>query len=84
MFLSSDRRLNIKIFSNLKVHNEVALLGGALCFELDGREFDFQRRHGIFLLISPSSSNYGPGVDEASNRNDYNESSWGMKRGRLV
>jgi hypothetical protein len=25
---------------------------------------------------------YGPGVDSASNRNEYQESSWGVKSGR--
>jgi hypothetical protein len=28
--------------------------------------------------------NYGPGVDSASNRNEYQESSWGVKSGRRV
>jgi hypothetical protein len=27
---------------------------------------------------------YGPGVDSASNRNEYQESSWGVKGGRRV
>jgi hypothetical protein len=27
---------------------------------------------------------YGPGVDSASNRNEYHESSWGAKGGRRV
>jgi hypothetical protein len=27
---------------------------------------------------------YGPGVDSASNRNEYQESSWGVKGGRHV
>jgi hypothetical protein len=27
---------------------------------------------------------YGPGVDSASNRNEYQEDSWGVKRGRRV
>jgi hypothetical protein len=27
---------------------------------------------------------YGPGVDSASNRNEYQESSWGVKSGRRV
>jgi hypothetical protein len=27
---------------------------------------------------------YGPGLDSASNRNEYQESSWGVKSGRRV
>jgi hypothetical protein len=27
---------------------------------------------------------YGPGVDSASNKNEYQESSWGVKGGRCV
>jgi hypothetical protein len=27
---------------------------------------------------------YGPGVDSASNRNEYQESSWGVKGGRRI
>jgi hypothetical protein len=35
----------------------------------------------IFLSFQP---HYGPGVDSASNRNEYQEVSWGVKRGRRV
>jgi hypothetical protein len=34
-------------------------------------------------LILPRH-NYGPGVDSASNRNEYQESFWGVKGGRRV
>jgi hypothetical protein len=37
---------------------------------------------GFFNWSNPS--NYGPGVDSASNRNEYQESSWGVKGGRRV
>jgi hypothetical protein len=32
---------------------------------------------GFFNWPNPSSRNNGPGVDSASNRNEYQESSWG-------
>jgi hypothetical protein len=37
----------------------------------------------FFNLLNPSSR-YGPGVDSASSRNEYQESSWGLKSGRRV
>jgi hypothetical protein len=36
---------------------------------------------GFFSSFQP---HYGPGVDSASNRNEYQESSWGVKCGRCV
>jgi hypothetical protein len=35
----------------------------------------------IYLLIQPQ---YGPGVDSACKRNEYQKSSWGVKGGRRV
>jgi hypothetical protein len=32
----------------------------------------------------PHAGHYGPGVDSASNRNEYQESSWGVKGGQHV
>jgi hypothetical protein len=31
-------------------------------------------------IILPTTLHYGPGVDSASNRNEYQESSWGKGR----
>jgi hypothetical protein len=42
------------------------------------------RRGGFFQLTYSFQPHYGPGVDSASNRNDYQESSWGVTGGRLV
>jgi hypothetical protein len=36
----------------------------------------------IFFSIDLIQPHYGPGVDSASNRNEYQEDSWGVKRGR--
>jgi hypothetical protein len=33
-------------------------------------------------LILPGA--YGPGIDPASNRNEYQESSWGLKGGQMA
>jgi hypothetical protein len=41
----------------------------------------------IIIIIMPAISyqpHYGPGVDSASNRNEYQESSWGVQGGRRV
>jgi hypothetical protein len=35
-------------------------------------------------IFSSFQLHYGPGVDSASNRNEYQESSWGVKVGRCV
>jgi len=34
---------------------------------------------GFFIDIKSFRSHYGPGVDSASNRNEYQEFSWGVK-----
>jgi hypothetical protein len=43
------------------------------------------RRCKILVLNHADlTQTYGPGVDSASNRNEYQESSWGVKSGRRV
>jgi hypothetical protein len=37
---------------------------------------------GFFQLAESFQPHYGPGVDSASNRNEYRVSSWGLKGGR--
>jgi hypothetical protein len=39
---------------------------------------------GFFNSSNSSSRHYGPRVDSASNRNEYQESSWSVKGGRRV
>jgi hypothetical protein len=41
----------------------------------EGREFDSRWGHWIFQLTQSFQTHYGPGVDSASNRNEYQESS---------
>jgi hypothetical protein len=40
--------------------------------------------HSSRWNFSSFQPHYGPGVDSASNRNEYQESSWGVKGGRRV
>jgi hypothetical protein len=39
---------------------------------------------GFFHLTSSFQPHYGHGVDSASNRNEYQESSWGLEGGRCI
>jgi hypothetical protein len=60
----------------------VAQLVEVLCHKLEGCGFDSKWGHWIFKLTWSFQPHYGLGVDSASNRNEYQESSWG--KGRLV
>jgi hypothetical protein len=67
------------------VHYEghaVAYLVEALCYKPGGRGFGFQRGHWIIQFTSSFQPHYDSGVDSASNRNEYQKSSWG--KGRLA
>jgi hypothetical protein len=39
---------------------------------------------GLPIRVALTTHSVGPGVDSASNRNEYQESSWEIKRGRRV
>ena len=62
--------------------------GGAvvkvLRYKSEGRWFDFRCCHWNFSLAYSFRSHYGPGVDSASNRNEYQEQFLGGKGGRFV
>jgi hypothetical protein len=45
----------------------------------EGRGFDSRWGHWNFLLLYSSWLHYGPGIDTASNRNEYQGSSLGIK-----
>jgi hypothetical protein len=45
----------------------------ALCYISEGRCFDPKWCHWNFSLTYSFQSHYGPGVDSASNRNEYQE-----------
>jgi hypothetical protein len=48
------------------------------------RRFDCRRGHWIFQLTEYFQPHYGPGVHSDSNRNENQESSWGIKSGWRV
>jgi len=50
-----------------------------LCYKSEGRWFDPRWCHWNFLLTKSFRSHYGPGVDSASNRNEYQEHFLGVK-----
>jgi len=51
----------------------VAQLVEALRYKPEGRGFDSQWCHWIFLFTSSFWPHYGLGADSASNRNEYQE-----------
>ena len=60
------------VFSVLWGH-AVAQLVKALRYKPEGRGFDSRRDHWNFSLTQSFRLHYGPGVDSASNRNEYLE-----------
>jgi len=50
-----------------------------LCYKSEGRWFDLSSVSGFFIDIKSFRSHYGPGVDSASNRNEYQEHFLGVK-----
>ena len=64
----------------------VAHLVEALRYKPEGRGFDSRWCHWNFSLIQSFRPHYGPGVDSASNRNEYQEYflGGGVKGGRCV
>ena len=57
----------------------VAQLVEALRYKPEGRWFDSRWCHWNFLLTSSFRPHYGPGVDSASNRIEYQEYFLGVK-----
>jgi hypothetical protein len=51
----------------------------ALRYKPEGRGFDSLWCHWTFSLTYSFRSHYGPGVDSASNRNEYQEYFLGVK-----
>ena len=49
-----------------------------LRYKSEGRWFDSRWCHWNFSLTQSSRSHYGPGVDTASNRNEYQENFLGV------
>jgi hypothetical protein len=74
-------RASLWNWSSKNESTEVAYLVLALCYKPEGRGFD-PRCHWIFQLTQSFQPHYGSGVDSASNINEYQESSWGVKGGQ--
>jgi len=55
-----------------------------LCYKSEDRGFDSRWCHWNFSLTKFFRSHYGPGVDSASNRNEYQDRFLGVKSGRCV
>ena len=55
-----------------------------LCYKSEGPWFDSRWCHWNFSMKYSFRSHYGPGVDSASNRNEYQEYFLGVKSGRCV
>ena len=51
----------------------------ALCYKPAGRGFDSRLCHWNFSVTQSFRSHYGPGVDSASNRNEYQVYFLGVK-----
>jgi hypothetical protein len=62
----------------------VAQLVESLHYKPEGGGFDSQLCHGNFSLTLPFRPHYGPGVDSAPNRNEYQVYFLGDKGGRCI
>jgi hypothetical protein len=60
------------------IRQAVEWLLEALCYKPEGRGIGF-RWGGFFQFTKSFQPHYSPGVDSAYNRNEYQESSWGVK-----
>jgi hypothetical protein len=65
------------------VGHAVTNLVEALCYKPEGRGIG-SRWGGFFQFTSYFQPHYGLGVDSSSNKNEYQESSWGVKGGRRL
>jgi len=55
-----------------------------LCYKSEGRWFDSRWCHWNFSFTQSFQSHYGPGVDSASNRNEYQEFFLGGKKSQCI
>src|SRR5215475_12746786 len=78
--------LKPKIFQKVLIHKGAR--GGAvveaLRYKPEGRGVDSRLCHWNFSLTQSYRPHYGPGVDSASNRNEYQEYFLGGKGGRCL
>ena len=71
-------------FLTFKMGYAVAQFVDALRYKSEGRGFDSRWCHWNFSSTQSFWLHYGPGVDSASNRNEYREYLFGGKDGRCV
>jgi len=67
--------INVLIFDEDRGSTVVKVL----CYKSEGLWFDFRWCHWNFSFTYSFRSHYGPGVDTASNRNEYQEYFLGVK-----
>ena len=68
------------IHNNLTINGHAVVeLVEALCYNPEGRGFDSRRCYCNFSLTLSFRQHYGPGVDWASHRNEYQEYFLGVK-----
>ena len=83
LFTSSSFALFFLSFLSLSYLFSLGDRGGTvvkvLCYKSEGRWFDSRWCHWKFSLTYSFRSHYGPGVDSASNRNEYQEHFLGVK-----
>jgi hypothetical protein len=66
-------------FLILLVRLRPLILFEILCYKPEVRGFHSRLDHWIFQLTWSFQPRYGPGFDSASNRNEYQEYSWGLR-----
>jgi len=75
--------VNILILQSMG-HAAGGAVGWATALHPEGRRFNSLWYHSNFSLTQSFRPHYGPGVDSASNRNEYREYFLGVKGGRWV
>ena len=75
----SPRSLTFNNLSKINWGHAVAYLVEALRYKSEGRGFDSRWCHWNFSLTKSFRPQYGPGVDSASNRNEYQGCFLGVK-----
>ena len=79
VYLYLETALHVSGGTSTHRGHAVAQLVEALRYKSEGRGFDSQWFHWIFSLTLSFRLHYGPGVDSASNRNEYQEYFLGVK-----
>ena len=69
----------VKLFTELILKIRGGVVVKALHYKPAGRGFDFRWCHWNFSVTYSYRSHYGPGVDSASNRNEYQVYFLGVK-----